>query len=105
MKNPSNATPLLKKLLAFSIVFLLSSIFVSPFVTSESYIQENIKSAECSVQEKELDLLRGEHYLFVNATENVSSFHIRYSFPPDYNYQVPIMLEILNDSTAKILHF
>jgi len=105
MKIPSDATPLSKKLLAISIIFLFSGILVSPLVSSESYIQENKKSAECSVQEQELDLLRGEHYLFVNATENVSSFHIRYSFSPDYNYQVPILLEILNDSTAKILHF
>ncbi len=105
MKIPSDATPLSKKLLAISIVFLFSGIVVSPLVSSEIYIQGNIKSAESRVQEKELDLLRGEHYLFVNATEDVSSFHIRYSFPPDYNYQVPIMLEIVDDSTAEILHY
>ena len=105
MKIPSDATPLWKKLLAISIVFLFSGIVVSPLVSSEIYIQGNIKSAESRVQEQELDLLRGEHYLFVNATEDVNSFHIRYSFPPDYNYQVPIMLEILDDSTAEILHY
>ncbi len=105
MKIPSDGIPLSKKLLAISIVFLFSGIVVSPLVSSEVYFQENIKSAESRVQEQELDLLRGEHYLFVNATENVRSSHIRYSFPPDYNYQVPIMLEILDDSTAEILHY
>ncbi|VVB62184.1 Transglutaminase-like superfamily protein [uncultured archaeon] len=105
MKILSDRTPLSKKLLAISIVFLFSGITVSPVVSSELSIQNNINSADLRVQGQELDLLRGEYYLFVNATENVDSFHIRYAFPPDYNYQVPIMLEILNDSTAQVLHY
>jgi len=105
MKITSDVKLLSKKTLAISIVFLLSDIVVSPLVCSEVNFQENIKSIECTVQDQELDLLRGEHYLFVNATENTNSFHIRYSFPPNYNYQVPIMLEILNDSTAEILQY
>jgi hypothetical protein len=105
MKIPSDITLLIKKMLAISIVFLLSGIAVSPGGLSETSIKEKINSAELRVQDQELDLLRGEHYLFVNATEDVNSFHIRYAFPPDYNYQVPIMLEILNDSTAEILDY
>jgi len=98
MKKTSDAE-LLQKMLALSLVIQVSLLPLSSFVTAEPTIQEN------SELMKELDLLRGEHYLFVNATENVSSFHIRYSFPPDYNYQVPIMLELLNDSTANVLHY
>ena len=105
MKIHSDGTPLSKKMLAISIIFLFSDIAISPLVCSEIYIQENVNSAELNVKNQELDLLRGEHYLFVNASEDVSSFHIRYAFPPDYNYQVPIMLEILNDSTAEILDY
>jgi transglutaminase-like putative cysteine protease len=92
-------TELFKKLLAISIVFLVSSLTVTSLACSEPAFQRKNDA------QQELDLLRGEHYLFVNATEDVANFHIRYSFPPDYQYQVPIMLEILNDSTADILHF
>ena len=105
MKIPSDATPLSKKLLTINIIFLISVIAFSPVVSCENYIQDNIEPVELTIQDQELDLLRGEHYLFVKATEDVNSFHIRYSFPPDYNYQVPIMLEILDDSTAELLHY
>jgi len=105
MKIPSDVTLLLKKMLAISIIFLFSDIVFSPGVCGELNFQENILSIKCNVSQQELYLLRGEHYLFVNVTEDTSSFHIRYSFPPNYNYQVPIMLEILNDSTAEILHY
>ncbi len=98
MKKKSN-TVLLKKLLALSLFIQMSVLSLSPIVTAEQLIKEKTELSQ------ELDLLRGEHYLFVNATENASSFHIRYSFPPDYNYQVPIFLEIVNDSTANILNY
>jgi hypothetical protein len=98
MKGVSNSA-LLKKLLAVSIIFLFSAVSLSPCVHAERTYQGTTDT------QQELDLLRGEHFLFVNATEDVASFHIRYSFPPDYNYQVPIMLEILNDTTADILHY
>jgi len=95
----SSGTMLSKKLLAISIIFLLSLLTISPFVNGKQTLQGPVETSQ------ELDLLRGEHYLFVNATEDVASFHIRYSFPPDYGYQVPLMLEILNDSTANILNY
>jgi hypothetical protein len=59
-----------------------------------------------STDNQELDLLRVEHYLYVNASADVGTFHIRFSFPPDYQYQVPLMLEIYNDSTTSdIIHY
>jgi hypothetical protein len=59
-----------------------------------------------STDNQELDLLRVEHYLYVNASEDVGTFHIRFSFPPDYQYQVPLLLELYNDSTTtKIIHY
>jgi len=106
MKIPSDVELLLKKMLAISIVFLFIDIVVSPLVHSEVDFQEDIKSIKCSVQEQELDLLRVEHYLYVNASADVGTFHIRFSFPPDYQYQVPLLLEIYNDSTtSEILHY
>jgi len=63
-------------------------------------------STPLSTAAQELDLLRVEHYLYVNASEDVGIFHIRFSFPPDYEYQVPLMLELYNDSTiSAILHY
>ena len=56
-------------------------------------------------EESELDLLRAEHYLYIDAFENISSFNIRYSFPAEYGYQVPIIMEIFNDTTAEILNY
>jgi hypothetical protein len=59
-----------------------------------------------SAENQELHLLRVEHYLFVNASEDVGVFHIRFSFPPDYVYQVPLMLNLYNDSTlSQIIHY
>ena len=54
----------------------------------------------------ELDLLHGEYYLYFNALEDVSFFNIKYSFPPTYGNQTPIIMEIVKeDSTADILDY
>jgi hypothetical protein len=90
---------LLKELLALGLIVQLSFLSISPYVTAKQTVQDKTDTLQ------ELNLLRGEHFLYVNATKDVTSFHIRYSFPPDYNYQVPIMLEILNDSTADVLNY
>jgi len=88
-----------KKLLVVLLSIQCSILLVSPLIVAEH--TSPIKTETT----KELHLLRGEHYLYVTATEDVSQFHIRYSFPPDYNFQVPIILEIINDSNADILHY
>jgi hypothetical protein len=49
MKIPSDVMPLSKKMLAMSIVILISSIAISPVGLSEIYNQENINSAELHV--------------------------------------------------------
>jgi len=84
----------IKKIETILIVILLSSVSiptmsipVSPTETSES---------------KDLYLLRVEHYLELEATENTNTFSVKYVFPPDYGYQVPIVLDILNETTADI---
>jgi len=106
MKISSDARPLIKKLLAISIVLLFSVTAFSPFATSKQSYQENISIAPNVEKEHELYLLRVEHYLYVNASEDVGTFHIRFSFPPDYEYQVPLLLELCNDSTlSAIVHY
>lgn len=52
--------------------------------------------------EQEIDLLRGETIFSIFAIEDVDSFNITYSVPPNYRYQAPIFFSIRNDSTANI---
>lgn len=94
-----------KKILATSITILLIVLTISPIVNSESVSIPILSPTDLVGDDKELHLLRGEHYLFVNASEDVDKFHIRFVFPPDYAYQVPILLEIFNDTTEKLLHY
>ena len=54
---------------------------------------------------KDIYLLRVEHYLELAANDNVDIFHVRYVFPPDYGYQIPIVMEIFNDTTAGLLNY
>ena len=54
---------------------------------------------------KELHLMRVEHYLELEASKNTQSFNVHYVFPPDYGYQVPIVLDILNETTAEIISY
>ncbi len=50
-------------------------------------------------------LLRNENYLVLHASDDIGICHVSYVFPPDYQYQVPVMLEILPDTTATILSY
>jgi hypothetical protein len=55
-------------------------------------------------QDDQLYLMRDEHYLYINATQSVDTVNVTWAFPPDYEYQVPLYLEVLNDTTANITH-
>ena len=103
--HASDMKPTSNKLLAGCIVFLFILLAISPIVSSEENLSTENKTPQSLYDEKELDLLRGEYYLFVNASEDVDEFNIRYAFPPDYKYQVPILMEIINDTTADIVHY
>lgn len=50
-------------------------------------------------------LLRNENYLVLHADDDIGICHVSYVFPPDYQYQVPVYLEILPDTTATILSY
>jgi len=94
-----------KKLLVSSILIMLILSTISPIVNSENYFDNVSLITNSPSGEKELHLLRVEHVLVLNAADDADTFNLRYVFPPDYQYQVPILLEILEDSTANILHY
>jgi len=95
-----------KKLLAFSCIVLCSLLIFSPILTRSQSPEETSTISSAAIEDHELYLLRVEHYLYVNASEDVGVFHIRFSFPPDYAYQVPLLLELHNDSAlSAILHY
>ena len=88
----------------FIIVFLLlaPTMISGEAVTSE----QNASSSSNSASLQELDLLRVEHYLYLTASQDVGVFHVRFSFPPDYEYQAPLLLEFYNDTTSSaLLHY
>jgi hypothetical protein len=98
-----------KLLQAFGITFMFLAVPVVSLVNGETFLSMHSPSEQgalLSTETQELELLRVEHYLYVNATEDVGVFSIRYSFPPDYEYQVPIMVDLYsNSTTSAILHY
>ena len=108
--NKQRSKPLKNACLAVGVAFLFLTVTAISLVRSETTFSTQASSGSgtgvpASAENQELDLLRVEHYLYVNASEDVDVFHIRFSFPPDYEYQVPIMLELYNDSTSDLLHY
>ena len=86
-----------KKIKTILIVILLTSVLL-PTMTIPVTPEETVET-------KDLYLLRLEHYLELEATENTDSFSVKYVFPPDYGYQVPIVLDLLNETTANVLSY
>ena len=64
-----------------TLLFLIS--VASPIVISVD-VEKTIPVIQLTEENEELDLLRAEHYLYLEAEENVDSFNVRYSFPPEY---------------------
>jgi transglutaminase-like putative cysteine protease len=80
------------------LVIILLTILILPSITFSV-------TSETQNETKNLYLLRGEHYLELKATENTGSFHVKYVFPPDYGYQAPIVLELLEETTAHVVSY
>jgi len=91
----------LKQSTALMLFLVLLALTLSPLVLGSTPGETDTTKYE----ENDLHLLRGEHYLYLKASANVGEFHLRFSFPPDYQYQVPIQLDIFNDTTANIIHY
>ncbi|MEA3458248.1 MAG: transglutaminase-like domain-containing protein [Candidatus Thermoplasmatota archaeon] len=93
-----------KQILALGIIVLFVLTIFPPLVSSENQLDKTLVNVNL-LDDEEISLLHVEHYLFLNAEEATDTFDVRYVFPPDYQYQVPILLEVLEDSTADILHY
>ena len=92
--------------------FLIFVIFILLFssttlVSSISVQKLNLDNLDLDSlsSDKELYLLRVEHYLELLSEENIGIFNVRYAFPPEYFYQLPILLEIFDDTNADILNY
>jgi transglutaminase-like putative cysteine protease len=91
-------SPKQKRIITILCVLLLS-VSISPTLLGDTPSDLLLVNPET----KELYLLRVEHYLDLLATEDTGTFSVQYVFPPDYGFQVPILLEVHDDSTADIL--
>jgi len=85
-----------KRLVKTSIILLIILSLLIPV---------NVISTDNPPSKKDIYLLRVEHYLELEAEDDTNSFHVRYVFPPDYGYQVPIVMELFNDTNADILDY
>jgi hypothetical protein len=56
-------------------------------------------------EKQEFHLLRNEHYLHLKTSDNVDIFNLFFSFPQSYQFQVPIFLQIYNDTTKKLINY
>jgi hypothetical protein len=91
-----------KNIATLGVITLLILIAISPIVSSIKIETNNLETSDI---EEELVLLKGEHYFILKAETDVESFSFTYSFPPEYDCQTPIYLEILNDTNANITNY
>lgn len=91
----------------FLITFSVSIVLISSFSTSGINAQLDFGglTIESQTEDNELHLLRVEHYLDIVSEKNVGQFNIRYAFPPDYQYQTPILLHVFDDTTDDVLNY
>jgi hypothetical protein len=95
----------LRKIITVNIILLFCLIIINPIFSCE-YNSNKIRPFNLiNINDKEIDLLRVEHYLYLDAYDNTDIFNVKYAFPPDYQYQTPVLLEILEDSTASIISY
>jgi len=81
---------------------ILLSISITPSLLGEA---PSIDILEITPETKILYLLRVDHYLDLHAKETTDTFTVTYAFPPDYGFQVPILLDLHEDSTADIIQY
>ena len=88
-----------------TIFLILSLILVTfPLATSEKHTEYN-KLSILFDEKRELHLMRVEHYLVLKADKDVNKFNVKYVCPPIYRYQVPIMVQIFNDTSEKVTSY
>jgi hypothetical protein len=98
-KNMKNIKKVLINLIVISIIVTTSFIGNSQKIYLEKIDLEN------SSDDVELYLLRVEHYLDLFVKEDTDVINVLYACPPIYGYQVPIFVEVFDDSTAEIINY
>lgn len=93
------------KVLFILIIIIFSSLSNSGLSQKTIKSNNNINYFNVIKDEKKIYLQRVEHYLYIKAEESANNFIVNYSFPPDYKYQVPIFLEIFDDTSANIIDY
>ena len=87
-----------------TIISTILILLISGLIPSINSSSTNIRPTN-SIDEKELFLVYGEAALKITAQKNLNSFNLTYSVPPLYEDQVPILVEIKNDTTANITNY
>jgi len=87
-----------KNALAFVTIFLFLGVTVSPMMASGPV-------SDASDTEKELYLLYGKTNFTLYALENVGSFNVIHTIPPNYENQAPIFFNISDETTADIISY
>jgi len=93
-----------KKVIIFGIISLFFGGTLLPTISSSS---ERNNSIYVTIDnEQELDLLHGEIIFEIKAYDDIaSSFNISYAVPPIYCDQAPILIELREDTDAKIISY
>lgn len=87
--------------------FVATIVIISTFASMCSSNSFDLKkiNIEDLAEDTELHLLRVEHYLDIVGKENISNFNVWYAFPPDYQYQTPIIMHVFNDTSTDVLNY
>lgn len=80
---------------------LVLTLLLLPALAAATTTQSNASEPQ-PTSVSTLYLMRNENYLYLKATSNVAQCTVKYVFPPDYQYQTPVFIEIIN-TTAPII--
>jgi transglutaminase-like putative cysteine protease len=95
------------KLFKKTVIFTITIFLVLPLssVIGSKEISIINSSNGKGEEDAEIVLLRQENIIRLIANEYTDIFSVTYAFPPDYKYQIPLFLEVSNDTTAYIIHY
>jgi len=91
----------------FLLILLLGNSIISSTAENSIIITKSSQNEFVTLSinnEQELDLLHGEVLFYITAQRDLdSSFNVTWSIPPNYADQAPIIIDIRDDTTSKIL--
>lgn len=83
-------------------ILFVSVVIIALFLTPASMGSVSAHLQPIGDAHQEIHLLRVEHYLYLKAADDITTFHLTFVFPSVYGYQVPVFLELHNDTNATI---